>query len=60
MQALGDWHIWSLALSPDGRLLYAVGDNGHIAEVSMATGEVAHTFDPAEGQPMALMRVALS
>jgi len=60
MQALGDWHVWSLGLSPDGSMLYAVGDDGHIAEVAMASGEVTHTFDPAEGQPMGLMRVAAS
>jgi hypothetical protein len=41
-------------------MIYAVGDNGHIAEVAMASGGVVHTFDPAEGQPMALMRVASS
>jgi hypothetical protein len=60
MSALGDWHVWSLGLSPDGSMIYAVGDNGHIAEVAMASGGVVHTFDPAEGQPMALMRVASS
>ena len=60
MQALNDWHIWSLGLSPDGNTLYAISESGRIAEVSMASGDVAHTFDPAEGQPMALMRVAAS
>ncbi len=58
IQALGDWHVWSLGLSPDGKTLYAVSDSGRIAELSMTSGEVTHTFDPAEGQPMALMRVA--
>jgi DNA-binding beta-propeller fold protein YncE len=60
MQALNDWHVGSLGLSPDGKTLYAISDTGRIAEVSMNSGEVAHTFDPAEGQPMALMRVAVS
>src|SRR6266571_2684255 len=31
MQALGEWHIWSLGLSPDGSMLYAVSDKGSIA-----------------------------
>ena len=60
IHSLGDWHVWSLGLSPDDSVIYAVGDNGHIAEVAMVSGEVVHTFDPAEGQPMALMRVAAS
>jgi hypothetical protein len=60
MSALGDWHVWSLGLSPDGSMVYAVAENGHIAGVAMTSGEVVHTFDPAEGQPMALMRVAAS
>ena len=60
MDALSEWHVWSLGLSPDGRLLYAVSDTGAIAEVSMASGQVANRFDPAQGQPMALMRVASS
>jgi len=60
MQALGEWHIWSLGLSPDGSMLYAVSDKGSIAEVSMASGGVANRFEGAQGQPMALMRVAAS
>jgi len=58
MKALSEWHVWSLGLSPDGRVLYAVSDSGSIAEVSMASGTVSNRFDPAQGQPMALMRVA--
>src|SRR5712692_2261953 len=60
MQALNDWHIWSLGLSPDGRTLFAVSDRGQIAEVSMSSAQVVSRFDPAEGQPLALMRVAAS
>jgi len=60
MQALSDWHVWSLGSSPDGSVLYAVSDKGSIAEVSMASGAVANRFDGARGQPMALMRVAAS
>ena len=55
--ALNDWHVSSLGLSPDGRTLYAVRDTGVIAEVSMGSGDVLATFDPAAGQPLALMRV---
>src|SRR5438309_113692 len=60
MQALSEWHVLSLGLSTDGSVLYAVSDKGSIAEVSMASGQVANRFDPAQGQPMALMRVASS
>ncbi len=59
-RALNDWHVSSLGLSPEGRTLYAVKDSGAIAEVGMTSGDVAATFDPAAGQPMALMRVAVS
>jgi hypothetical protein len=45
-------------LSPGGRVLYAVSDTGGIAEISMASGTVSNRFDPAQGQPMALMHVA--
>ena len=60
MESLNEWHVWSLGLSPDGRMLYAVNDKGSIAEVSMASGDVANRFEGAQGQPMALMRVAVS
>lgn len=60
MIALNDWHVSSLGLSPDGRTLYAVRDSGVIAEVAMTSGDILATFDPANGQPMALMRVAVS
>lgn len=60
MRSLRDWRVSSLGLSPDGRTLYAVRDSGAIAELNMRSGGVSATFDPAEGQPLALMRVAAS
>jgi hypothetical protein len=57
-QILPDWRIWSLAMSPDGKTLYAVNDDGRIAEVMMYSAQVKSTFDPSVGKPMALMRVA--
>ena len=38
--------------------LYAVGDSGRVAVISLATRDVTAVFDPAAGRPMALMRVA--
>ncbi len=58
MHALAGWNVWSLALSPDGRMVYAVSDTGRIAAVSIATGAVHSTFNPLAGRPMALLRVA--
>lgn len=57
-QALAGWGIWSVALTPDGRTLYALSDSGHIAELSMASGSEVTKFNPAAGHPVALMRVA--
>jgi len=57
-RSLTDWHVSSLGLNPAGRTLYAVRDSGAIAEIAMSSGEVTAKFDPAEGQPLALMRVA--
>jgi hypothetical protein len=54
---LESWKVWSLALSPDGSVVYALRDSGAIAEVSMKDGAVKATFDSALGQPLALMRV---
>ena len=54
---LADWNVWSLAMSPDGATIYAVGDGGMIAEVSMSGSHEATTFSGAPGQPLALMRV---
>lgn len=53
---LNDWLVASLALSPDGKMLYAVSDTGMIAEVPMAGGSGVR-FAGAPGQPLALVRV---
>jgi hypothetical protein len=57
-RALGDWTVWTLGLSPDGNRLYAIRDNGQVAQIDMGTASVTATFDPLQGQPMALLRVA--
>jgi DNA-binding beta-propeller fold protein YncE len=57
-QALTEWRIWSLGLSPDGHNLYAINDAGSIAEISMGSASVVARFDPAQGQTVELMRVA--
>jgi hypothetical protein len=54
---LDKWNVWSLALSPDGSLVYALRDSGSIAEVSMKDGTVKTSFDSSLGQPLALMWV---
>jgi DNA-binding beta-propeller fold protein YncE len=56
-RVLADWSVWSLAASPDGATIYALNDQGAIAELSMASARVVSTFDPAEGFPMGLLRV---
>jgi WD40 repeat protein len=56
-RALPDWTVWSLALSSDGKTLYAVSDSGNVAELSMAGPTLTTTFDPGAGQPIALVRV---
>ena len=56
-RALTDWTVWSLALSSDGKVLYALSDSGKIAEISMSSRQVGATFNPGAGNPMALMRV---
>ena len=53
---LDDWLVSSLALSPDGKMLYAVNDSGTIAELPMAGG-AGTRFAGATGQPLALVRV---
>jgi len=58
--ALTGWHVSSVGLSPSGQNLYAVGDDGRIAEISMADAAVTSRFDPSAGEPLALMRVAVS
>jgi hypothetical protein len=59
-QALSGWTVWSLSLSPDGKVVYALSDGGKIAEVSMTTGQVGQTYDSGAGYPLAIMRVATS
>lgn len=56
--ALDGWHVWGLGLTPDGRTLYALNDDGQIAEVGVASAKVGARFNPGAGQPVALMRVA--
>lgn len=53
---LSGWTVWSLALSPDGSVLYAVNDAGMIAELSMAGPSLATTFAGSRS-PLALLRV---
>jgi hypothetical protein len=53
---LDDWRVASLALSPDGKMLYAVADGGMIAELPMAGGPGVR-FAGAQGQPLGLVRV---
>jgi len=55
--ALDSWTVRSLALSPDGKVVYAVNDRGAVSELSMAGGSVTTTFDPNIDHPIALMRV---
>lgn len=57
-QALEGWQVWSLGVSPDGQVLYAVDGAGMIAQLSMSSGAVAARFNPGAGRPMGLMRVA--
>lgn len=55
--ALMDWTVWSLALSPDGKMVYAISDAGMIAELPMSGSHSPTTFGGAPGQPLALVRV---
>ncbi|MEO8745093.1 MAG: hypothetical protein ABI334_09715 [Candidatus Dormiibacterota bacterium] len=59
-RALSNWTLWSLALSPDGSVLWALGDSGRIAEISMGSRQVTSTYDPGAGYPLSLMRVVAS
>jgi hypothetical protein len=56
-RALTDKTVWSLALSPDGHILYVLDVNGTFTEVSMDTRQVGATFNPSAGNPLELMRV---
>jgi hypothetical protein len=58
MEALTEWRISSVGLSPDGGTLFAVNDGGQVAEISMSSGAVTGRFDPSAGTVIALMRVA--
>ncbi len=54
--ALPTWTIASIAMSPDGKALYAVSGSGEIAELDGA-GKVIGTFEPGLGRPILLMGV---
>jgi len=49
---------WSLALSPDGKVLFVMSDTGTITDMSMDTRKAGATFDPSAGNAIELMRVA--
>ncbi len=55
---LAGWNIWSVAMTPDGATVYAMADTGMIAELPMTGAHAATTFNGADGQPLALIRVA--
>jgi hypothetical protein len=57
-QALPGWAVNGLASSPDGRSVFAVGGDGRIARLDLATGAVSSSFDPHLDRPLALLRVA--
>jgi hypothetical protein len=54
---LTNWKVWSLGLSPDGTMVYALNDAAMIAELSMANPVRSTTFGASDGQPLALIRV---
>lgn len=56
-RALTDQVVRSLALSPDGKILYVLNEHGTFTEVSMDTRKVDATFNPSAGNPLELMRV---
>ena len=56
-RALTDQTVWSLALSPDGKVLFVLNEHGTFTEVSMDTRRVGATFNPSAGYPLELMRV---
>ena len=53
---LNTWTVWSLVGSPDGTRVYALRDNGAIAELSIADGRMGATFNPSVGSPIGLLR----
>jgi len=54
---LAGWTVWSLGLSSDGRMVYALSDAEMIAELSMANPGVGTTFKASTALPLALIRV---
>ena len=54
---LASWTVWSLGLSPDGSMVYALNNAGTIAELSMHNPGTPTTFGASGSQPMALIRV---
>jgi hypothetical protein len=54
---LEGWTVWSLGLSPDGSMVYALNNAGTIAELSMQNPGTPTTFGASGAQPMALIRV---
>jgi hypothetical protein len=54
---LTGWTVWSLGLSPDGSMVYALNNAGTIAELSMQNPGTPTTFGAAGAQPMALIKV---
>jgi hypothetical protein len=56
IQELNTWTVWSLIGSPDGTRVYALRDNGAIAELAMSDGQMGATFNPAVGSPIGLLR----
>ena len=55
-QQLKAWTVWSLVESPDGTRVYALRDNGAIAELAMSDGQMGATFNPSVGSPIGLLR----
>lgn len=54
---LAGWTVWSLGLSTDGRMVYALSDAEMIAELSMANPGVGTTFTASSALPLGLIRV---
>jgi len=53
---LKTWTVWSLVGSSDGTRVYALRDNGAIAELAMSDGQMGATFNPSVGSPIGLLR----
>jgi hypothetical protein len=51
------WNVWSLGLSPDGSMVYALSDTEKIAELSMTNPGSPTIFSASAAQPMALIRI---